>query len=361
MAKSIRCILIILSVAIVLSPNSPAQADDTDYKIVAPNDIPKVLSMLASVTKANFEKIKTWEGRINSETMYTIRGERAAENLKTFTDAEPNDSLNEIQQIFKGAIEFKIDVKNDQFFSFMDYTGPPIYLDPKNNKAYPPSQWHPEETTFIATPEHRIEISPLIWEKNDSISRRIAIKEQARAPLRIDPRKVYYAGEPLWEKLSRLPQLIQIPSIEKFGVVIKKKSVGDNITYRIEISKPGEDRPFQILILSSEAGFNSIYAENRYDDGPSRTETTTEFINLQGVFLPNKWRISQYYPDGGLKLYEDFTMEHQQINMPIPVSTFSELTYLHDGDILRDKIANKDFEYKDGKLIEAEKKSEVNK
>ncbi len=355
MAENTKCILIILSVAIVLSPNGLAQADDTDYKIIDPNEVPDVLSMLASATQANFEKIKTWQGRITNKNIITIRGGQAAELLTEYTDAEPNDSLKEIQGISNVTIEFKIDVENNRFFSFRECTEPPLYLDPQSDTAYPSSRWDPAESIQIVTSEHQIKISPLNWTKDNVVLSRTAIKECFRPVHRNDPREVFYIGEKtLWLSLPQLAQAFQIPGI---GVIIKKKSVGDNITYRIDLSRPGKDRPFSIVILSSEAGFNRTFIENWYDDGSLMSKITTEFVNLQGVFLPKKWKMSIYYPDGGLMRQEDYTIEHQQINIPISDSTFSELTYLHSGDKLRDKIANKEFEYKNGKLVELAKKS----
>jgi hypothetical protein len=351
MANNTKCILIILSVAMIWSPNGIAQVDDTDYKIVEPNDVPDVLSMLAAVTQANFKKIKTWQGRITNKNIITIRGGQAAGLLAEYTDAEPNDSLKEIQGISNVTIEFKIDVKNNRFFSLLECTERPIYLDPQSNTVYPSLRWVPVEQIQIVTSEHQITINPLNWPK-DTLSR-IALKERFRPIHRNDPREVFYIGEKtLWLSLPQLDQALQILGIEKSSAVIKKKSIGDNIAYRIEVSEASKDIPLSIIILSSEAGFNRTFIENRYKDGSLMSEITTEFVNLEGVFLPRKWEMSIYYPDGGLMRHEDCTIEHQQINISIPDSKFSELTYLRDGDKFRDKIAGKKFEYKDGKLVE---------
>lgn len=353
MANNTKCILIILSVAMIWSPNGIAQVDDTDYKIVEPNDVPDVLSMLAAVTQANFEKIKTWQGRITNKNIITIRGGQAAGLLAEYTDAEPNDSVKEIQGISNVTIEFKIDVENNRFFSLSKCTEHPVYLDPQSNTVYPSSRWGPTESIQIAASEHQIKISPLNWTKDNVILSRIALKERFRPIHRNDPREVFYIGEKtLWLLLSHLDQALQILGIEKSSVVVKKKSIGDNIAYRIEISEASKDIPLSIIILSSEAGFNNTFVENRYKDGSLMSQITTEFVNLEGVFLPKKWEMSIYYPDGGLMRQEDCTIEHQQINISIPDSKFSELTYLRDGDKLRDKIAGKEFEYKDGKLVE---------
>jgi len=356
MAENTKGILVILSVAIIWSPNALAQPNDTNYRIMDPNDIPDVLSMLASVTQANFEKIKAWRGRITNKSIITIRGEQAAELLTEYTDAEPNESLDEIQGLSNVKIEFKIDVENNRFFSFMECTEPPVYLDPQSNTAYPSLRWVPVEQIQIVTFEHQITINPLNWPK-DTLSR-IAQKERFRPTYRNDPRELFYIGEKtLWLWLPQLDQALQILGIEKSSAVIKKKSIGDDITYRIEVSEASKDNPLSIIILSSEAGFNRTFFENWYRDGSLMSKITTEFVNLQGVFLPGKWEMEIYYPDGGLMRQEDCTIEHQQINISIPDSTFSVQNHLREGDKLRDMIANKEFECNDGKLIEVPQKS----
>jgi hypothetical protein len=343
---------VVLSVAMIWVSNGFAQTDETDYKIVDSKEVPDVLSMLASVTEGNFEKIKTWEGRITNESIFVDRGELAAKDIKDYTDAEPNELPNEVQRISNGTVEFKIDVKKKLFFSLMKNPQPAVYLDTKKNAAYP--SWSGSlEIIQIETPEHQFDISPLTKTKNNAVLRRIAIKERLKPTHRTDPREVFYLGsKTLWLTLSQLSQSLQIPGIEKFGVVIKKKTAGDATTYRIEISDPGKDRPFSILVLSGEAGFNCTYIENWYDDGPLMSKTTTEFVNQQGVFLPKKWNMSQYYKDGGLMRQESRAIEEMQINKPILDSTFSELTYLVDGDRYNDEIQKKKYTIKAGKLAE---------
>ena len=117
--------------------------------------------MLASVTQANFEKIKTWDGHITKEELLTIRDEQASKLLKRYTDIEPNDSVNEIQIISNRTIQFEINTENNQFFSSSEYTGPRLYMDTKRGKVYPSSQWSPEESKFIVTSENQVEIAPL--------------------------------------------------------------------------------------------------------------------------------------------------------------------------------------------------------
>ena len=339
----------------IWSFNCPAKEDDTEFKIVDANEISGILSMLASTIQGNFEKIKTWQGRIIQETISTNRGDSADEILKTFTDVDPNNIPNEYQRIAKYTTEFKIDVENNRFFSFMDSAELYIYMNPKKNTVYQSRRRSgPEkELVRIVTSEHQTEITPASWRsKDNAVSSRVAVKELPGTSRITDPRKVFYWGNKiLWLSLRQILQNLQTPGISHFGVVIKKKSAGNNTTYRLELSDSGKDKPFGMYIFSSEAGFNQTYFETYYDNGSLRSKKTIEFAKVQDVYLPKKWEVLQYFEDGGLMRQENCTVENQEINKSIPDDTFSERKYLHEGDIFRDKIAGKEYKYQDANLV----------
>ena len=354
MTENKKCVLIILSVVIIWNPSVLVQANDIEYETLDTNEIPNVLSMLASVTQANYEKIKTWECRVTENSMITIKGKIAAELLSKHTNAEPNDSIDEIKRFSVKKIDFKIDMGKNWLYSNSDSNEPYIYLDPDKGKRHL-SNRGPEEMIYISKPEYQMEILTYSKTKGGIILNKLARKERAGKFRITDPREAFSIGEKkLWFTLSQLSQALQIPDSKKFGVVVKKKSVDDNITYRIEISMPGENWPFMVLVMSSETGFNLTYMENQYDEASLRSKTTIEFVNLKGVFLPSKWKISQYSPKGGLIKEKILTVEHQNINNTISEITFSERSYLNDGDKYRDEITKKKYIYQNEQFIEVE-------
>lgn len=348
--------LFILLVIIVCNLSLFAQSEDIGYKLIEPNQVPSVLSMLASATQNNFEKINTWQGVISHNTIETTRGEKAKEYLSKYTEAEPKKSINEIQRFYNKNLEFKIDVANDKFFSISDSTEPFIYMEPHEGKAYT-ANWGPDELIFIATSEYEIKMIPL-ESKHNVVKNRLARKYPRGAFRMTDPRDVFNIGsKTLWLTLSQLSQHLQTPDIEHFGVVIKEKANNGKMTYRVEISDPAEGFPFQIIVLSGEVGFNCTLIQNWYDGDTLMSEITTEFVNHQGIFLPKKWEKSQYYQDGGLMRQEFNTIEQQETNKPIQESTFSAQNYLNEGGKLRDRIAGKEYKRKNGKLLEISRKS----
>lgn len=350
-------IILILSVTAIGDSIIFDRSDDKGYSVIGSDQIADILSTLALTTKSNYEKIRTWEGRIINETTYTIRDERVADHIKTFTDVEPNNLPNEVQRFSCVTIEFKINIENNKFFSFLNNDAPYVYLIPNKKTPYI-SQTGPEELIQIVTSEYQINISPLSKTKDHVILSRMVRKEPVKPTHRTDPRKAFYIGEKtLWLTLSQFSQMLQMSNMEKYGIVMKEKSEGDAILYRIEIAMPGKSQPFFVFVLNSQAGFNCTYLENRYEqDGSLRSITTIEYVDCQGVFLPKKWEMSQYYPDGGLMRQESCIIEKQQINRTITDNTFSALTYLKDGDIYQDTIQNKMYEVKTGKLVETTKK-----
>ncbi len=220
------------------------------------------------------------------------------------------------------------------------------------------------QDTIIVTPEHQTDIYIYSRTKDYVTLEKRARKER---PMRTDedPREAFKIGRrPVWETLSLLSQSLKyrMPGIDILGVVLGEKIDGNNVTYRVEISSPGKNQPFLIFVLSGEAGFNLVYGEARNDNnGSVVSKVTMEFVKVDGVFLPSKWNVSQYYPDGGLIREEIRTMSDMQVNVPIPDSVFSESSYLREGEKLIDYTNNKkEFILKGGKLVGATDANKTN-
>jgi len=217
---------------------------------------------------AGFEKIKSWEGRGIYEERNTIRGSRAAEYLLKYKNAEPNEPPEEIQRMIHNTIEFKSDLKSSRFFCFLDYLEPPAYRDPRNNTTYS-LDWGPGEIAFIDTPEYQITISPESWSKDCIIREKCARKQSPRAVDFPDPRKVFYWGNrTVWKTLTMFSQSLQTSGGETYGVVLKEKSAGDHIIYRLEISMPGKNRPFSFHWKPLWGWFIAFEKNNRIYHSP---------------------------------------------------------------------------------------------
>ena len=276
------------------------------------------------------------------------------EDLKEFAGVELADEPNEIHKVVDGTIEFKIDMENNRFFSYSDRPGAIVYMDLEKGVTYK-SFAGPSQDTKIVTPAYQVNIYPYRRTK-DYVT--LENRAKKKRPIRTsggDPREAFNVARPIWEFLSRFSQALKMEGIETYGVVLKKKIETDGTTYRVEIFDPGKSQPSSIILLSSEAGFNPVYVEQRHDKG-GFTRTTTEFVEIDGVFLPSKWDMSLYYPSDSKLLREVVrTIYDMQINMPIPDSTFSEASYLREGEKLIDHTNNKkEYILKDAKFVEFE-------
>ena len=347
-------ILIILMTIVVGWPSVISLAANSEFQVVDPSEVADILAMMSSVTQANFEKIKTWQGKMSRQGILVLRGNDAAKDLKEITGVELTEDPDEIHRLSDSMIEFKIDVQNNKYFSYRNRPKPSVYQNPKDDTSYI-SRTGPLQVTEIITPEYQVNISPLTKTKDHVILKRIARKEKPKRTHRSDPRKTFNIGtKSIWLTLSQLSQSLEMTGIETYDIVLKEKTAGSDVVYRIEMSHPRKERAFLIIELSSKVGFNPTYIEHiNESNGSMLSKTTMEFVKIQDVFLPRKWDVSQYYPsDGGLMREVVRTIDDMQINLSIPDSTFSEHNYLHDGDKYIDKIKEKKYYKKADKLVE---------
>ena len=330
-----------------------AELHRNDATVVDAGHVPDLLQTLAAATEANYDKIMTWEGDMRVESVLAIRGEKASSLLAKYIDAPQTESVDEIHQVVPKSVRFKIDRENNRLYTYSKRNAPRRYHVPADDQTYASSKWPPEETTLIVTADYQLKIRPAAWSREKTVKRRIAVKQSPRSAHRTDPRDAYRIGDKtLWLSLSQVAEMLQMTGIETYGVVVKEILKDGQTAYRIEITEPGHDHPFSAIELSEQAGFNRTHIQNWYDEGALMSETSTEFVNHQGVYLPKQWTMSHYYPDGGLMRQETGTIEHQHINTPVSDDTFSELNYLQDGDRLRDRIQGKQYTVRAGRLME---------
>ena len=344
---------IVLVIVFVLSYLS--QASGAEYREVDPNKVPDKLIELASVMKANYGKIRTWRGKMTYHSVSVYRDKEVIkEYLKEFAGVELTEEPNELCEIADTISEFQIDLENNRFYRHMNRPDALTYWSPENGTTYK-SLSGPSQNTKIVTPEYQVNIYPYRRTKDYVTLEKRARKERPIRTEGVDPREAFNVARPIWEVLSRFSQALKMEGVETFGVVIKKKTEPDGSTYRVEIFDPGKKQPSGIIILSSEAGFNPVYVEQRHYKG-GFTRTTTEFVEIDGIYLPSKWNMSLYYPSDSQLLREVVrTIDNTQINVPIPDSTFSETSYLREGEKLIDHTNyKKEFIFRDGQLVEFE-------
>ena len=138
-----------------------------------------------------------------------------------------------------------------------------------------------------------------------------------------------------------------------FEIVLEKKQTGQDIFYRVQLSMPELNQPFEIFVLEGEKAFNPTYIELRNDSGQIISITTREFIEIEGIFLPSKEHLIQFGNDGCLQREARTILSDMQVNKPLPEETFSLNNLgLQDGDEFKDEIQGKKYTVKAGQLVE---------
>jgi hypothetical protein len=334
-----------------------------EFKEVDPNKIPDELTMLANVTKANYEKIKTWEGRILSESKTVLTMTAGPRFLEKQTGVKLAQEPNELTIIRERVIEFKIDIETDSIYKQTIHTKPLEYLDIKKNITYHASNSLSEMKSITLANEEVI-CFPNRKSKDGRILSRMARKRD-RYPSQTyahdsDPRSCFNVGNPIWIVLSQLSEnlrLSQQGSVKKaFIVVLESAQAENSIIYRLQMTSPSGVAPYisEQFILDGRMGFNPTSIEVRNDKEIMITEVATDFIEVQGIFMPVQKQVIQNDGQSGLLREEEkWILSDIQINKSLPKDTFTLDNILQDGDDYVDETNNKKYRYKEGgKLVE---------
>ena len=350
--------VILITIIIILAPPE-IKAEIGEFQIIDSNKMTDELSMLASVTKVNYEKIKTLQGKTSFEEMVIYRGAYAADLVKRhagITIKEPN----EIAELSEGKCEFKVDFVKNLFFKYMKLIKPMEYFDIDNGISYQSVEGSSEMKKII-TEKYEIESYPYTKKRDGTILSRAADK-RARKHSEIitddsDPRISFNLVIPVWELLLQFSEGLR--SFNKgdinsfYNVVIEKAQTIKGITYRIQFTEPGASHPFETFVLDGEKGFNPTYIEVKNDEGIIISIIKTDFIKIEDIFLPSKRHVIQYDGnDGRLRREYKSTFTNLKVNMNLPENTFSIKNLgLSDGDTFKDSVEGKQYRYQDANLI----------
>lgn len=352
--------IVALVIMAILSFVNPVIGDNIGtFQKIDPNKIPDVLAMLAATTYENYEKIKTLKGQVSFEDMIIYRGVYAADRLKQkagITIKEPN----KLADISEGISEFKLDLKKNILFKNVKWPNPDNFIDFNSNAIYP-SLSGAKERTNIITNEYELESYPYTMEKDGTVLSRIAEKRKLNKSGIIkdesDPRICFAIGRPVWELLSQFSSGLRNyyrGDVNVFyDVVLEKKQTAKGSSYRVQLKNPGATQPFEVFVLDGEKGFNPTYIEVINDNGVKISEITTDFNEINGIFLPIQRQVLQYDGnDGLLRRQSDSTFRDLQVNISFPENTFSINNLgLKNGEKFVDKIAGKEYKYQDANFV----------
>jgi len=343
-----------LAIASIFSLVRPTTGADTGaFQKVEPNQVPDELAMLADVTQANYEKIKTWQGKISFEDMIIYQGAYAADLLERYagvTIKEPN----ELGQMAMGTKAFKIDMEKNLLFKYMNWPKPTEFIDFDNSVIYP-SLSKPVEVTKIITGEYEIESSPYTFKEDGTILSRLA-RKRPRNPSQIDsdesdPRYCFSIGQFPWVLLPRISEWVHRQNTDpNDSLALEKAQTAEGAIYRIQLKNSLFEWKYT---FEEEKGFNPTHIEVKNNKGIKISEGTVDWIKIQGIFLPSEKQVFQYDGDNGLlRRQAKSTFSDMQVNITLPEGTFSlNNLSLKNGDKFIDKIEGKEYTYQDTNLV----------
>jgi len=142
-------------------------------------------------------------------------------------------------------------------------------------------------------------------------------------------------------------------------ITVAECNVGDVKKYKIVLLSLSKDSTgakvyvASTLVCSSEAGFNVVSFLTTYNNGKMLENKTWDYGLIDGVYLPVR-QIKQGfdYQTGNLTYQNTISFIGQKVNNPISdeVFTYKNLG-LQNGDKFIDKILNKEYTYQDANLV----------
>ncbi len=331
---------------------SAVEVDTLDFQRIDPNDVWNELEFLSFQIKANFDKIKTWKGKISYQKASFYRGKKATHMLEEFAEVKSITDPNELGIVAIGTTEFKLDLekkllyrfRNRDSLEFLNFDSGKLHESPRNVK---------HQRTIINTPEYEIKCVPKAFKKDGTITRKMARKYVGRKfpgfYSEEDPRTFFYILISPWEQFSNLIKLHDLyleGAADSFmEVKLEKSQVGESTIYCVQIIDPESGEVGEKIVLDSSKGFNVISVQQWYK-GKVLSKITRDFAKIDGVYLPINEDKLQYDREGLLRHDENFTLSEMQINTVISEETFSIHNLgLKDGDGYLDETKGKEYKY----------------
>jgi len=330
------------------------------------------LDTAATVTKANYENISTWEGEFNLQEDNYFYGQQC--RLLQIDAKDPGSRSDSIRRSVCAWVKFAVDIQNDKLYTALTlptvkHKALDLDREVATNAKYSAIRSIVTSDEYLSyEPNHIYAYDTEIngkWQPHSRAAFRRAVEEVTNEQwghVR-DPRKYFFQDQKAtWEHLYVLRDILtgDVNNIVAchFDINIAEDKAGDRTKYNIHtrITTPTKkDKPIEIIMtLDSSAGFN--LTTRRVLDSEGKTSQIMEltYEEVDGLYIPKTIHFVIYNPSEE-KLFESRIMFTKSIlNVPIPAETF---TYGHlglkEGDKFIDEIAGQEYIYKDGELIPA--------
>ena len=362
--QTIACCFIALFFII---PQTVYAADGEKWRPVPETNYADVLELIALRSKANYEEISTWQGRIDILATDHIYGVNAAEKSHAVDANSIARDSKHICLTAKTIAEFAVDMRNDKLYSdFQPTTMQYKAVDLDQNVPRSKFTGSPIRTRTVLTPES--------WMHYDSVylynpkyhegrtSKTAFIDAAQKDVYNVqDPRRFFdiEVNRKVWEVILLTRRAIleggNIRIADYPYVEITSMETSSGIKYRILSTFKGGDviKYIRILLEVDETvGFNVIKREETNPDGVKKYSTKYSYENLNGIFVPKTFWMESHNNSGELTGTSEITIETIGINKLLPEDTFSIKNLgIEENTIVTDKIKKSEFRYSKGNLV----------
>lgn len=347
-------------------------AEDQQWIKVPEAKYADVLELIALRSKANYDEISSWQGRMNVRSNSHFYGINAAESAHAVeTNGIARDSRH-ICKIANTFAEFAVDMRNDKLYSsvepnvqykavdFDQYvpirksTSTPkvkTVLSPEGNMwCMPDEKFNPTfhkgrlgKTAFIESPQN----------KN--------VKEFVRDP------RIYFessgeGGIKLWDSLMQnlmrsIPEYINTRIAGYPHIEILSMNTDKGIKYRIMTTWQSEKNSMAnyircLLEVDEVVGFNAIKTETTNPDGVKTDSKEYTYEKIGEIYIPKTIKKEQRNTKGEITIASEITIETTGLNKPLPEDTFSIKNLgVEEGTLITDKIKKAEYRYSKGVLV----------
>ena len=332
------------------------------------------LDTAATLTKANFENIGSWQGEFKIQEDNYYYGEQC--RRLRIVEGDPGAGSNSIRRSVTGFVKFVTDIANNKLYTELvptvKYRALDLDQDIVVNTRYSTIRSSVTSDEYLSYEPNHIYAYDTVIDGKRQVHSRAAFRKSVKEATKEqwghvrDPRKYFFQDDrTTWDHLYVLRSILtgDVNSVisSHIHISITEEKASDRTKYHIKslLSTPtNKDASIGIIItLDSSVGFN--LTSRKVVDRTGKTLQTLDltYEEINGLYLPKSVHFVTFSPSGQKLFDSQITFTKSILNMPIPEETFNYKNLgLKNGDKFIDKILDKEYTYQDQTLIEVAKK-----
>jgi hypothetical protein len=370
--------LMVICAFLLTTCSSISSGVDKPWKPVAEDMCMDILEIIEMHTKANYEKINLWQGKMNIVESEDYYGDNAAKRAY-IDEKSPAAKSKHIRRMVTGTAEFAIDIVNDKLYCNLEpqvkYRAVDLNLDAPVQEDIRYSR-----IKSIVTPQEYISYEPdhnFGYSDSILVSARVSgkaafldppekAKDRLAGDIR-DPRQFFDFGEnkKIWETISTRRKVLSVEGNTTIAgrphLSIAEIDADGHKQYKITTlyftsQHDKNDYAKVELVVDSSVGYNAIKQETIYH-GITRMSVNLTYEKIGDVFVPKTFHRILLNNEGKCIFDSQSTLTKSTINEPISKKTFTyENLGLQNGVRFVDNIKRIEYWHENGKLVPASEK-----